>query len=151
MSIENVNGVGYFDILTYWFFALPINYLFTNAKYNLESIIVTISKLVELATTISKATKLTEDGKYLWRCVLFPISILVFAYTSVNYRSSCRKVFLGKAVLKICSQFTGEHPCRSVISIKLQSNFIEIALWHGCSPVNWLHIFGTLFRRNTSG
>ena len=27
--------------------------------------------------------------------------------------------------LKICSKFAGEHPCRSVISIKLQSNFIE--------------------------
>ena len=29
-----------------------------------------------------------------------------------------------------------EHPCRSVISIKLQSNLIEITFWHGCSPVN---------------
>ena len=28
-------------------------------------------------------------------------------------------VFLGKGVLKICSKFTGEHPCKSVISIKL--------------------------------
>ena len=26
---------------------------------------------------------------------------------------------LGKAVLKICSKFTGEHPCQSAISIKL--------------------------------
>ena len=31
------------------------------------------------------------------------------------------------------------------------SNFIEIALWHGCSPVNLLHIFRTPFPRNTSG
>ena len=30
-------------------------------------------------------------------------------------------------------------------------NFIEIALWHGCSPVNLLHIFRTPFPRNTSG
>ena len=34
------------------------------------------------------------------------------------YRSSSPEVFLGKDVLKICSKFTGEHPCRSVISIK---------------------------------
>ena len=34
---------------------------------------------------------------------------------------------------------------------KLQSNFIEIALRHGCSPVNLLHIFRTPFPRNTSG
>ena len=48
-------------------------------------------------------------------------------------------------------KFTGERPCRSVISIKLQSNFIEIALRHGCSPVNLLHIFRTPFLKNTSG
>ena len=57
---------------------------------------------------------------------------------------------LGKDVLKICSKFTGEHPCRSMISIKLLSNFIEITLRHGCSPVNLLHIFRTPFLKNTS-
>ena len=30
------------------------------------------------------------------------------------------------------------------------SNFIEIALQHGCFPVNLLHIFKTLFLKNTS-
>ena len=59
-------------------------------------------------------------------------------------------MFLGKGVLKICSKFIAEHPCRSAISIKLQSNFIEIALRHGCSPVNLLHIFRTPFPKNTS-
>ena len=62
-------------------------------------------------------------------------------------RSSPPEVFLGKGVLKICSKFTGEHPCRSVISIKLLCNFIKIALRHGCSPVNLLHIFRTTFLR----
>ena len=47
-------------------------------------------------------------------------------------------------VLKMCSKFTGEHPCRSVISIKLQSKFIEISLRQGCSPVNLLHTLTTL-------
>ena len=42
--------------------------------------------------------------------------------------SSPPEVFLGKGVLKICSKFTGEHPCQSVISIKLLINFIEITL-----------------------
>ena len=41
-------------------------------------------------------------------------------------------MFLGKAVRKICSKFTGEHP-------------------RGISPVNLLHIFRTLFPKNTSG
>ena len=60
-----------------------------------------------------------------------------------SYRSSHPEVLLGKGVLKIYSKFTGEYPCRCVISIqpcrrvisiKLQSNFVDITLWHGCSP-----------------
>ena len=34
-------------------------------------------------------------------------------------RSSPPELFLGKVLLKMCSKFTGEHPCRSVIPIKL--------------------------------
>ena len=56
-----------------------------------------------------------------------------------------REMFLGKGVLKICSKSTAEHPCRSVISIKLLCNVIEITLQHGCSPVNLLHIFSFVF------
>ena len=48
-------------------------------------------------------------------------------------RSSRSEVFLRKGVLKICS------------------NFIKIALRHGCSRVNLLHVFRTAFPRNTSG
>ena len=66
-------------------------------------------------------------------------------------RSSRPEVFLRKGVLKICSMFIGEHPCRSLISIKLQSKFIEIKLWHGCCLVNLLHIFITPFPKDTFG
>ena len=69
----------------------------------------------------------------------------------VKYRGSRSPVFLEKGVLKKCSKFTGEHPCRSAISIKLQSSFIEITLRHGCSPVNLLHVFRATFLKNTSG
>ena len=58
-------------------------------------------------------------------------------------------MFLGKDVLKISSKFTGERQCGSAILTK--RNFTEIALWHGCSPVNELHIFRTPFPRNTYG
>ena len=81
-----------------------------------------------------------------------------------SYRSSRPEVFLVKGVLKICSKFTGKHPCRNVIlvpyrsvlsikllSIKLLCNFIEITLRHGCSPVSLLHIFRTTFPWKTSG
>ena len=60
-------------------------------------------------------------------------------------RSSHPDVFLRKGVVKICSKLTGEHPRRSVISIKF-----EIALRGGCSPVNVLLIFRTRFSKNTS-
>ena len=73
---------------------------------------------------------------YCWTVIGDPILIFV--------RSSHPEVFLGKSVLKICSKFTGEHPCRNVISI-------SIALRHGCSPVNLLHFFRTSFLKNTSG
>ena len=65
-------------------------------------------------------------------------------------RSSHPELFLRKDILKICSKFTGEYKCRSAISIKLFCNFIEMALPHGCSPVNLLHILRTPFFKNTS-
>ena len=66
-------------------------------------------------------------------------------------RSSQPDVFLVKGVLKICSKFTGEYPCRSVILIKLlQLYWNEITLRHGYSPVNLLLIFRTPFSKNTS-
>ena len=67
------------------------------------------------------------------------------------FRSSRPELFLRKGVQKIFSKYIGEHPCQSVISIKLLCNFIEIALWHGCSLVNLLHIFRTPFPKDTSG
>ena len=47
------------------------------------------------------------------------LSSFTLSCLTLKYRSSPPEVFLGKAVLKICSKFTGEHPCRSAISIKL--------------------------------
>ena len=67
-----------------------------------------------------------------------------------SLRSRLSEVLVGKSVLKICRKFTEDHPCQSAISIKLQSNFIEIVLQHGCSLVNSLNIFRTPFPRNTS-
>ena len=58
------------------------------------------------------------------------------------YKSNPQQVFLGKAVLKICTyQLTGEHPCLSVLSVKL---------FYGCSPINLLHIFRARFYQNTN-
>ena len=38
-----------------------------------------------------------------------------------------------------------------MFSIKLQSSFIEITLWHECSPVYLLHILRTPFLKNLIG
>ena len=76
---------------------------------------------------------------------------MVERMNSALLRSSHPEVFLGKGVLRIWSEFTGKHPCRSVISIKLQSSFIEITLQHGYFQVNLLHIFRTPFLKNTPG
>ena len=65
-------------------------------------------------------------------------------------RSSHEEIFLRNVVLKICCKFTGDQPCQCVISLKLQSNFIEIKLRHLCSLVNLLHIFRTTFHENAS-
>ena len=72
------------------------------------------------------------------------------SYTFI-FRSSSLVVFLGKGVLIICSKFRGENPYRNVVSIKLQSNFIEITLRHGSYPVNLVHFIRTTFPKNTSG
>ena len=89
--------------------------------------------------------------KSLWRFSLFISFLSLQVLNDLNsqkYRSSYLGVFLVKSVLKIYSKFTREHPCRSVISIKLQSN---VSLRHACSTVNLLHIFRTPFLKNTSG
>ena len=43
------------------------------------------------------------------------------SYLLFLVKSSPPQVYLEKGALKICSKFTGDHPCQSVISIKLQS------------------------------
>ena len=62
------------------------------------------------------------------------------------HRRSSEKVFHAEVWFQLNCD-----PCRSVISIKLFCNFIEITLQHGSSPVNLLHIFRTPFPKNISG
>ena len=56
-----------------------------------------------------------------------------------KYRSSPLELLFKKGILWICITFPGECPCIFVILVKLWCNFIEIALLHGCSPVNLVH------------
>ena len=57
----------------------------------------------------------------LYNLKIYNTSVMYLHYASfvdslTLFRSSPPEVFLGKSVLKICSKFTGEHTCRSVIS-----------------------------------
>ena len=96
---------------------------------------------------------------YAFKSVLITFRAKGFSHRlfSVNYFKFLRiqkqrsRGVLRIRFLKICSKFTGENPCRNAISIKLLGTFIKIALQHGCSPVNLLHIFRTPFHRNTYG
>ena len=72
----------------------------------------------------------------------------VLTSENIPFKSSHPNVFLKKGVLKIRIKFTGEHRCRSVISIKLRNNFVEVTLRHRCSPVNLMHVFRTPFSTN---
>ena len=56
-------------------------------------------------------------------------------------RNSLPDVLLGKGFLKVCNKFKGEHPCQSVISIKLLCNFTEVTPRHGCCSVILMDIF----------
>ena len=72
---------------------------------------------------------------------------LIFNLLRLLTRSNPPEVFLGKEVLKTWSKSRGEHPCWSVISIKL----LCITLWHGCSPITLLHIFRIPFPKKPLG
>ena len=65
-------------------------------------------------------------------------------FNKVTDRSlSSSGVFCEKGVLKICSKYTGEHPCRNVISIKLLCTLPWVF------SVNLLHFFRIPFPKNT--
>ena len=68
----------------------------------------------------------------------------------LNKQKQPSRGVLGKRCSKNMQQIYRENPCRSVISIKFQNNFIDITLRCGCSHVNLLRIFRTPFTKNTS-
>ena len=84
---------------------------------------------VEVTHRVMKNLLLTSWNFYI-SCLFYRDLCVIL----LNYRSSRPEVFLRKGVLKICSKFTGEHPCRRVIF-----------------KANLLHIFRAPSPRKTSG
>ena len=130
--------------------------------YRFAKICKKIELQIILAATYT-ALFLPNSNNYFFICIISYLFLLISNFVSPSlsysfrhethstiYRSSRPEVFLEKGVLKICSKFTRDNHAE-VRSLKLLSNFIEITLRHGCSPVNLLHIFRTPFLSNTSG
>ena len=84
--------------------------------------------------------KETNLFDYVTKTLLYGYSVRCQLFQ--RFTSICQKR-LSKGVLKKECSENMQEICRC--------NFIEIALRHGCSPVNLLHIFKTLFPKNTSG
>ena len=60
-----------------------------------------------------------------------------FSLLKVNRQKQPSRGVLWKRCSENMKQiYRRTHPCRNAISVKLQSNFIQITLRHGCSPVN---------------
>ena len=101
----------------------------------------------------SRSCVSVKDGRKIFRLVPYgwPLSTLVAWVWTYNEEKQPSIRGLEKGFSEIIQQIYRKHPCRSAISIKLFCNVIEIALQHGYSPVNLLHIFRTPFCKNAYG
>ena len=95
--------------------------------------------------------RLPCDGYHKIKADTISSGCLTYAQMILQKQPS-RRVFYEKVFWKYAPNLQEEEQShRSVISIKFLFNFIEIALWHRCSPVNLLHIFKTHFPKNIPG
>ena len=83
-------------------------------------------------------------------------SISSFSYQNCYFeisrnRSSPPEVLLGKDILKKCRRFTGEHPCRSVISINLLCNWMFILCMDVLLKICYIFSEHLFIRRPTKG
>ena len=88
--------------------------------------------------------------KYCWFSQDYPAQIDQYQFRWKKQKQSSTAVPRNRCSENI-STFTGGHSCQSVISIRLPSNFIEIAFRHECSRAKLQRIFRTSIHRNTSG
>ena len=72
-----------------------------------------------------------------------------------NYRSSHRRCFIRKGILKNFTKFTGKHLCQSPFFNKVaglrSATLLKKRLWHKCFPVNFVTFLSTPFLQNIFG
>ena len=67
-------------------------------------------------------------------------------------RSSHRRCFVRKGVLRNLAKFTGKHLCQGLLmSGPKACNFIKKRLWHRCFPVNFVKFLRIPFLQKTPG
>ena len=88
---------------------------------------------------------------FLWVSqVLKSFFMTINSFYNFKFRQQPFRDVLKKRCSENMQQIYKRTPMPKCVSTKLQSNFIEIILRHGCSPVNLLHVFRTTFPKNTS-
>ena len=88
---------------------------------------------------------------FLWVSqVLKSFFMTINSFYNFKFRQQPFRDVLKKRCYENMQQIYKRTPMPKCVSTKLQSNFIEIILRHGCSPVNLLHVFRTTFPKNTS-
>ena len=145
------------------------------SKTLLHTLLLLIFKIIECLRCILKIFAIFTSKRLCWS--LFLINLIGF-YTTwlailvITELTNRINILYGRALGLFCLDFwtsfckllqmnEQKQPSRGILRkscsenmqqiYRLQSNFIEIALWHGCSPVNFLHICKTSFDRKTSG
>ena len=101
----------------------------------------TLFKISSLSTQLKKLRVHFAPSPMVSMIRWFQILLLLFKRVSECFQpidhnycilsSSHPKVFLGKGILKICSKFTGEHPCQSESSIQLLATLLKYHLSMG--------------------
>ena len=99
-----------------------------------------------------------QVGVRFFKATFFQWGLLQLVYfVFCNYRSSNRRCFVRKGVLRNFAKFTGKHLCQSFFLtlfffFRSQAcNFIKKRLWHRRFPVSFQKFLRTPFSRNTSG
>ena len=122
---------------------VSLNFLILGGQFQIQKINIVLLIILVAIQNDNKLRFLREMAAWLkrWDNSKIPNCDKLLSTQTSSFlqrtRSSHPKVYLRKGVLKICYRFTGKHQCRSAISIKLQSNFIEITFRDGCFPVNF--------------
>ena len=75
--------------------------------------------------------------------------IKVLRWNRSIYQKQLSRGVLRKRCSKHMQQSHWRTPMLKCDFTKVARNFIEIALWHGCSSLNLLHIFRAPFSKNT--